>query len=480
MLFTLHLAAKGPIYRQIYQRVVTLIASGQLGVGARVPSIRGLAHELGLARGTVEAAYDLLMAEGYLEGKGSAGTFVSALLPVLPQLLANTDDLQPAALKPDQPSGYLPLQMGLPALDLFPLKLWGRLTAKRVRGWTSSDLAYPPQSGYAPLKAELAKYLQLARGITCAPEQIMIVAGYQSALGLLAEILAIKNHSVWLEDPGYLYGRKAWAQAGAQIVPVPVDHDGLSVAEGLRLAPNARCAVVTPAHQSPLTVSLSLSRRMALLDWAQQTQAWVIEDDYDGEYRYRGWPLPALSSMAPMNSGRCIAVGTFSKVLFPGLRLAYVVLPVALVAMAERALLHSVYQPPLLGQQVLCDFMQAGHFTRHVKKMRRRYAERRQMMVTACQQVLSEWLTIVPEAGGMHLLAHTKAAYDDQCLAQRAQKHGLAVQALSGWAIDSNNAQQGLLFGFANVVDERQAQHYVQMLAAAWAAESYAGKALLP
>ena len=462
-----HPMGNQPIYRQIYWRVLALIDSGQLGAGERMPAIRPLAHELGLARGTVEAAYDVLTAEGYLVGKGAAGTFVSAVLPRSGAPRARVDVAGSTEPDPNAAGRVLPLQMGLPALDAFPLALWQRLLAKRVRAWAAVDLAYPPSGGDAELKVALAKYLLLARGIRCRPEQVVVVAGYQAALGLLAELLAVAGRSVWLEDPGYVFGRQAWARAGAEIVPVPVDREGLRVDEGRRLAPKACCAVVTPAHQSPLTVSLSLARRVALLAWATEAEAWVIEDDYDGEYRYRGWPLPAVSSM--MGAERCMAVGSLSKVLFPGLRLAYVVVPPSWVQPALAIMRHSVYQPPLLGQQVLCDFMQAGHFGRHIKKMRRLYAERRQTLVGVFGQQLSRWLTVTPEAGGMHLVAQVKAPYVDTVLAQRAQAQGLAVQALSAWAIAADNAQQGLLFGFTNVVNEAQAIMHAHALAAAWA-----------
>lgn len=458
-----------PAYRQIHQRVVTLITTGQLGPGARLPAIRTLAHELGLARGTVEAAYDLLSAEGYIEGKGAAGTFVSAKLPraVAAPMRAGGAEAHTAATATDNDDPLWPLKMGLPALDAVPIKLWGRLTTKRIQAWTATDLAYPPIGGDASLRAALAQYLRLARGISCTPEQVVVVAGHQAALGLLAQLLAVRQQSVWLEDPGYLFGRAPWTLAGAHIVAVPVDQDGLCVDVGMALAPDARCAVVTPAHQSPLTVSLSLPRRMALLAWAEQANAWVIEDDYDGEYRYHGWPLPALSSLD--HAGRCIAVGTLSKVLFPGLRLAYVVLPPQLVAPAEQILAQSGQTPPLLHQQVLCDFMQAGHFSRHIKKMRRLYAERRAVVIEVFQQRLGQWLRLTPTAGGMHVLAQVNPLYQDHQLARLAQAQGLAVQALSAWAIDPSQAQQGLLFGFTNVVDPDQAQAYAQILAQAWA-----------
>ncbi len=461
---------KQPAYRQIYQRVVALISTGQLPPGGRLPAIRTLAHELGLAQGTVEAAYDLLSAEGYIIAKGAAGTFVSAHLPLrVPTVEAPAEmaEVMEVTADPNRTAQALPLQMGLPALDAFPTKLWARLSTKRMQAWAAADLAYPPAAGYAPLRTELAKYLRLARGIVCRPEQIVVVAGYQAALALLAQLFGVANRQVWLEDPGYVFGRAAWLQAGAEIVPVPVDEEGLCVAAGLALAPTACCAVVTPAHQSPLTVSLSLARRLALLDWAARTGGWVIEDDYDGEYRYRGWPLPALSSLD--QAERCITVGTLSKVLFPGLRLAYVALPPALVAPAEQVLQHSSYSPALLGQQVLTDFMQAGHFSRHIKKMRRLYAERRTMVMTVFQQRLSPWLNIAAEAGGMHLVAKVQPPYRDVWLAERAQAQGMAVQALSHWAIAPAQAQQGLLFGFANVVDTAQAQAYAEALAQAWA-----------
>lgn len=450
-----------PIYRQIYQRFRESISDGRLRPGNRVPAVRALAAELNLARGTVEAAYQLLIGEGYLVARGAAGTFVT------PQLAPTFSPMQhaPVASMPYQPphSGTMPLalQMGLPALDAFPRKLWTRLAGRQLRQAGLEGLVYPDARGYAPLRAAIAAYLGISRGIHCHPDQVFVCAGYRDCLDLISHTLMHHGDRCWLEEPGYFMARNALLGSGAQLVPVPVDDQGLDVAEGIARAPDARFAVVTPTHQSPLGVSLSLPRRLALLDWANRKGSWIIEDDYDSEYRYRGKPLPALKSLD--QQGRVLYTGTFSKVLFPGLRLAYLVVPTeqhqAFAVQADRLHNHC----PHLLQATVTAFLNEGHFARHLKKMRSLYSRRRQWLVDALHQQFGERLQINAQAGGMHLVAGLREG-DDVKLAQRARAAGIAIEPLSQWYLKAT-PRQGLVLGFTNIASASQASAVALRLA---------------
>jgi GntR family transcriptional regulator/MocR family aminotransferase len=310
--------AAEPFYRQIYDRFRGAIAD-------RIPSARALTKELGLARGTIESAYSLLAAEG-IQARGQAGTIVTpGLKPLTPVANPSPQPDSAIAATSFRPDSILPFQMGLPALDAFPRKLWARLGARCVRAMQPSDMIHPSVYGLPALRAQIAAYLLVSRGINCSPSQIFVTSGYRHTIQLIAHSLLKAGDRVWLEDPGYPPTRELLGHMNITPVPVPVDREGMIVPDGLRRASRARAAVVTPAHQSPLSVSLSLPRRLALLDWAVGNDAWIIEDDYDGEYRYVSRPLPALKSLD--RDGRVLYAGTFSKVLLPSLRLAYLVAP---------------------------------------------------------------------------------------------------------------------------------------------------------
>ncbi len=359
---------KLPMYLQICQRFKTAIEQGHLHAGDRVPAVRALATELNLARGTVEMAYRILTDEGYLQVRGAAGTVVSPSLP------------QPAVQKQQTPvpghtvSGILdhdgktpkPLQLGLPALDAFPRKVWNRIVAHRLRGSEPSRLAYPDPAGYDRLRERIATYLGVSRGVTCLSEQVFITTGLRNTLELTLSSLSTSGDEFWFEDPGYILARPFLQNAGVKLMPIPVDENGVMVEEGKRLSPYARFAMVTPSHQSPLGVTLSLERRMALLEWASSVGSWIIEDDYDSEFRYQGRPLPALKSLD--RNDRVIYAGTFSKVMFPGLRLAYVVAPVSAVARFQAVAYNLNAGCPYLLQAGVADFIAEGHFSRHLKK----------------------------------------------------------------------------------------------------------------
>jgi GntR family transcriptional regulator / MocR family aminotransferase len=456
------LARRGdvPLYRQIYDRIRTAIRIGQLRPGDRLPSTRAFASELSTARGTVEAAYAVLAGEGYVVSRGPAGTIVS---PALGQrLFAVPTTKRPPEIRTERHAAGVPrpFQMGLPALDAFPRKLWSRVVARQAGVLSAADLSYPDPAGYAPLRKAIAAYLATARGITCTSREILITNGYQDALDLIGRVLLRRDDDVWLEDPCYPRAREALKAAGARLQPIGVDAEGLRVADGIAQARRAVFAVVTPSHQSPLGVALSLPRRLALLSWASAEGAWIVEDDYDGEFRYVGRPLPALKSLD--RDERVVYAGSFSKVLFPGLRLGYLVLPEALVATFRHAigLRHAGHS--ILDQSVVARLIVDGHFARHLKRMRGLYAGRRRALADALSAVFGDCLAVDVQPGGMHLVAWLRGRARDVDVAKRAQAGGFALEALSS-RILTHARGQGLLLGFANV-QEANALHSCRQL----------------
>ena len=445
-----------PIYRQIYERIRGAIAGGVLKPGDRIPSARALMTELGLARGTIEAAYSLLAAEGYVVARGQAGTIVAPDLKPRPEIAFAAPRAEPGNAPPRvRPDTTLPFQMGLPALDAFPRKIWARLGARCIRAMQPGDMALPPAAGLAALRAEMAGYLQVARGIDCAPEQVFVTSGYHHTMGLIGRALLRRGDRVWVENPGYPPTHEVLQSIGVKPVPIAVDQDGIVVSEGLRAAPRARAAVVTPAHQSPLGVSLALPRRLALLDWATRNSAWIVEDDYDGEYRYVSRPLPALKSLD--RDGRVLYAGTFSKVLFPSLRLAYLVVPEGQVARFEEVAPSFAGASPQLTQAILAAFMSEGHFARHIQRMRRLYADRRQDAAAGLATVLGRHVQIDRQPGGMHLILRLQGRRSDRRLVARMSQAGLYGEALSDWTIGAAGAS-ALLLGFTNIDSRRAAE----------------------
>lgn len=486
-------ASAVPIYRQLYQRIRDAIAGGLLKPGDRVTAARALAQELGVSRGTVDAAYMLLVAEGYVETRGQAGSVVAPGIGALaahgdgpargPDMGADMDSVRGARRVSEghgaqaqahadtahtfSTSSLLPFQMGLPALDAFPRKTWARLAARAARAMQAQDMIMPPPAGTTALRTAVAAYLQVARGIRCAPEQVFITSGFRASLDLVVRALLQPGDTVWTEQPGYPPARELLRQAGMRLAPVPVDGDGVDVAHGVLHAPHARAAVVTPAHQAPLGMALALPRRLALLEWASASGAWIVEDDYDGEYRYASRPLPALQSLD--RNGRVLYSGTFSKVLFPGIRLAYLVVPPGQVARFDATSRAFGSGNPQLTQDIVAGFMAEGHFSRHIQRMRRLYGERRALAAQGLSAALTPHWHVEDQPGGMHLVlrpgAGLAAAPGDGALAQRMRAAGMAAQALSEWtqgedAVEdgADRAQGALLLGFTNIAGAAQAE----------------------
>ncbi|MBY4947525.1 PLP-dependent aminotransferase family protein [Cupriavidus respiraculi] len=463
--------APTPLHEQVYRRFKALIGQGRLAPGQRVPSLRVLAGELGVARGTVEVGYDRLIGEGYLVARGPAGTFVAdgvagagmrrAKAPAADALPAVAPALD--SLGESDDGAIRPLQLGVPAVDVFPRKLWARLVARQAR--LPGSLAKPPSAGHAPLREALSAYLHRSRGIDAAPAQVFVVPGYTAALGLVADALLSPRDRAWVECPGYPPTTQVLSRLGHRVRPIPVDEEGIDVAWGRRRFAEARLAVVTPSHQSPTGVSLTLARRAALLDWAGERGAWVFEDDYDGEYRYRGHPLPALKSLDRLD--RVIYGGTLSKVLYPGLRLSYVVVPQSQVSAFEAASRRALHGGcPELLQAVAAEFIEQGHFARHIKRMRALYAKRRALLAAAFAPYAPLGLTVQLREGGMHLLVALRDDMDDVALVRRAREAGFGLQALTDWR-QGADGPRGLMVGFTNVATAGQAQDVVRRLMAA-------------
>lgn len=416
---------------------------------ARLPSSRTWSQELGVSRSTVENAYGELVAQGWLERRGQAGTFVSG--HVRPEKTVAT----PAVFAGESQTPD-PFQMGLPALDLFPREIWARVMGRRLRTQTRFDLALGDVCGEAILREAIVDYLRVSRSIECLPEQVFITSGYASSMTLILRALAKPGEGMWVEDPGFPLIRPVIAQENVGLMPVPVDDHGLNVAAGIHDYPQARFVLLTPAHQSPLGVALSLTRRRQLLEWAASAQAWIIEDDYDSEFRYHGKPLPPLKSLdAPQ---RVIYAGTFSKSLFPALRTAWLVVPLNQVARFRQLAGLMACSVPVLWQQTLADFIRDGHFWRHLKKMRQHYARRRLWMEEALRE---QGFAVVPQEGGIQLVVAVDA--DDRLLTAKANQAGLAVQALSRWRLKSEG-RGGLLLSFTNITSAEMAKQVARQL----------------
>jgi GntR family transcriptional regulator/MocR family aminotransferase len=461
-----------PAYREIYRRIRDAIDTGRLGPGDRIPSARGMASELGVARGTVEEAYQLLVAEGYLVRRGAAGSIVS------PEIGANgvardtpLDRVRRARVTPKRATAPpvaprpSPFQMGVPALDAFPKAQWTRIAARQARRLGQSDLLYPDPLGFAPLRESIARYLALGRGIACSPDQIVITAGYKGALELVALALLKPEDTVWTEDPGYPIAYRLLAAMGVRVANIPVDAEGICIATAESMVPEGRLAVVTPSHQFPTCVTLSLSRRLALLAWAKQTKSWIVEDDYDGEFHYAGRPLPALKSID--RADRVLYAGSFSKTLYPGLRLGYLVLPESLVARVGAVARVRNMGPATHLQAVVAGFMEEGHFGRHLRRMRNLYAARRSALIEALQRTLGDELELRVASGGLQLLANVPDSRRDVVLVAQAQAQGYALHALSTHC-QRVRGQNALLLPFTNV-PEASALRICQRLKTAFA-----------
>jgi GntR family transcriptional regulator/MocR family aminotransferase len=469
-----------PAYRWLYESLRKEILEGRLRPGARLPGTRDLGEQYGLSRGTIVSAFDQLKSEGYVDGSVGSGTYVSSVLPdellhvprrsvrvqtgtsserARPRprrLSAFARRVRPFPVLADRPMRAF--RSHVPALDLFPTTLWAQLTARRLRRATVSMLYGCNELGYAPLREAIADYLTTSRGVTCTPEQVMIVSGAQEALDLITRLTVDPGDRVCIEDPGYRGAALAFEAAGAKISPLPLDDQG-AVLRASRLR-GARLVYITPAHQYPTGVAMSLARRLELLEWARNAGALLFEDDYDSEFRYSGRPIPALQSLD--HHGVVVFAGSFNKVLFPSLRLGYVVVPHDLVAQAAAVRSITARHPPLLDQAVVCDFITAGHFGRHLRRMREIYAERLSILVACAKERLDGLLELSNVEAGLQTAGWLREGVDAQAVTEAAAKRDLEIAPLSYYS-RTPMKRDGLQLGFA-AVDGREIRRGVREL----------------
>lgn len=452
--------ANTTLQRWLYHELQGAILAGRIAPGRRLPATRELARQYGISRGTVLAAYEQLIAEGYLGGTPGRGTVVLDSLPI------RHGAGQPAPQAPARPelsavgrrlaaspfmsaagaTSARPFSPNQPDLRCFPFALWQRLANQQGRLLQADALGYSDPRGYLPLRQAIAGHLRYSQRIACTAEQVIIVGSAQQGLDLCARLLLQAGDSALVEDPGYPGAAAIFALTGARILGWPVDHDGLDTMQPLPTDGSTRLAYVTAAHQSPLGGTLPLARRLALLDWARTTNAVIIEDDYDGEYRYDAAPLPALKSLD--EDGRVIYLGTFSKFLFPALRLAYLVVPEWLADACAGAVSLICRHAPVQPQAVLAEFMAAGHFARHLRHMRQRYAERADCFAQLCNEQLAGLLQLLPITTGLDATAILPRHCDDAEVAAALSAGGIDARPVSFYSLEQP-APPALVLGFS-------------------------------
>ncbi len=458
--------------RQLYHGLVAIIRNRSLAPGSELPSTRSLAAELGLGRNTIVSAYDQLITEGYLANRQGARPVIVDLPdgpretpPEEPPVLVRAPSRRGEELLSQHchhgTAGRFAFHPGMPDAASFPFGVWGRLVARRASHGGETLFGTYDVTGHPALKEAIAGYLFSARGVRCRPEQVVITTGAQAAFDLLARLLLDPGDTVWMEEPGYYGAKAAFTVAGARIVPIPVDQE-----RGWRLDPPdvaPRLIYVTPACQHPLGITMRMEERLRLLDIAGTGNSWVIEDDFDGEYRFQGRPVPAIQSMD--RSGCVIYVGTFAKLLFPALRVGFMVLPPELAGRIGNALSTTGQFAPLVLQAALADFITEGHMSRHLKRMRRIYAQRRQLFRDIVAERLRDEITLSPAEAGIQVVGYLRPGIDDIKVSQAAARRAINVSPLSKY-FQETAATQGLVLGYA-ACDAAQTRDGVARLAAA-------------
>ena len=470
-----------PLHQQLYEELRQAILAGKLTPGERIPSTRSLAKSLAISRFTVTKSYEQLLSEGYLETVKGCGTFICQQIPddlIYSNPTKNRDKTNISSIKLSkygdglvkiqnvpriaEPRLEINFRYGTPALNEFPIKIWRRLLSRYCNtnlNWL--DYSTEPL-GYQPLRTAITRYLTRSRAVNCEPEQILITNGTQQALDLILRLLIEPGETIAIENPGYLSARIIFETQDAQILPIGVDESGLIVKELAESTnKNIRLIYVTPSHQFPTGAILSLPRRLELLNWAQQTGALIIEDDYDSEFRYGEKPIPALQGL---DKSDCVLyIGTFSKVLFPSLRIGYLVLPKSLVTVFTRAKWLNDRHLPILEQQVLAEFIESGYLERHIRKMRSIYNKRRQTLVKALKKHFGKRAKILGETAGIHVMVRFKADLSDQEIIQRAAKVGVAMMSANPHYL-TNHPTGEFIFGYGELT-ESQLQEGIRRLA---------------
>ncbi len=456
-----------PLHLQLYENIRLAILAGRLRPGQKLPATRLLAEELRISRNRVTLAFEQLILEGYLDGRVGAGTYVADQLPekrLQSDSLVRVSAQSVAPLQPNHTLDFglskellqrnktcenvLPFQTGIPAFDAFPYPIWAKLANQVYRDLSRLPLGYGDAAGFYPLREAIAGYLRTARAVRCEAENILITTGSQQGLNLVAAVLLKPGEAAWMEDPGYHGARAAMVKAGLQICPVPVTQAGLDLTYATGHCPEARLLYLTPSHQYPLGGTMPLPQRLQLLDWARQHPMWILEDDYDSELRYAGRPLASLQGLDQGKS--VIYLGTFSKVLFPALRIGYLVLPTPELLdafISAKAMLDR--QNPVVEQAILARFIAEGHFARHLRKMRTLYLERQKIILQEAQKQLKDLLTVVPSDAGMHLVGWLPDGANDREASQAAARHGVIVHPVSDYMMQ-HATRPGLLLGYTS------------------------------
>jgi len=456
--------SRKPLHKQVYEGFCTAIVGRHLRAGQRVPSSRALAVDLRISRIPVLNAYSQLLAEGYFEARSGSGTFVSSSLPdqrmslerggnkLWPtvrsgrRLVSKRSALLPSYRPARWTNKWGAFIIGQLAFEHFPFQVWSSLVNRHVRNIRVNSLHYGDPMGCENFRATIAGYLRTTRAVNCDASQVMIVSGSQQALELSARVLLNPGDRVWMEEPGYWLARHVFTLAGCRLVPVPVDGEGLDVLAGIKRSAKACAAFVTPSHQFPLGATMSASRRLQLLDWAHSSGSWIIEDDYDNEYRYESMPIASLQGLD--RSSRVIYIGTFSKTLFPSLRLGYIVIPSDLVDrfLAVRQAIDVF--PPHLSQAVLQDFIAEGHLARHIRRTRLLYSERRNALVDAIRSEFGTTVGVLGAEAGVHLVATLPKGLRDRLISEHAARQDLWLWPLSGCYLEK--PRQGFILGFGS------------------------------
>jgi GntR family transcriptional regulator / MocR family aminotransferase len=473
--------AQVPLYRMIYEAIRKAILSGEYASKTRLPSSRTLAEQLGVSRLTVVNAYEQLLSEGYLEGKIGSGTFVANELPEsllqtkkspnkLSAEKAKVEDLRLSnfgkSLETSKNIGgcsqaaFIPFQNGLTAVDEFPFEIWSRIANKVTRNPSKKMLGYGDSQGFLLLREAVASHLKSARGVNCTAEQIIITSGAQQALDLTARIFLSEKDAILIENPCYLEARNSFAATGAKVFAVDVDEEGFSSAKIPKAGENAKLVYITPSHQYPLGATMSLPRRLALIEWAKSHNSWIIEDDYNSEFRYSGRPLASLQGLDKF--GRVIYVGTFSKTIFPSLRIGCAVVPPELVDVFTMARAINDVHSSMLEQAILAEFIAEGHFARHVRRMRLLYEQRQQILVSECEKQLSGLLEVKKADAGMHLVGWLPEGVDDQIIAEKAAEKGLKLAPISSYS-QTKLPRGGFVLGYT-AFDETQIKRGVAVI----------------
>lgn len=460
---------KSPIYRQLYDWFRSAITEGRMRPGQRVPSTRSMAAELQISRTSVFNAYEQLLSEGYLETFVGSGTCVARAIPddaFSPSLVSSGKasrqftarsvprrvSARASALLNVAPEPWLhnlgPFRVSLPALDHFPVNVWSKLVARHSRKQSRALMAYGGAMGYLPFRETIAEYLSTFRGVRCDASQILVTSGSQQGLQISAQVLLNPGDQVLIEEPGYPGAHLAFTSVAAQLIPVPVDEEGMMPSPANRRGRLARVAYATPSHQYPLGMTMSAARRMSLLSWAVRSGSWIIEDDYDSEYRFDSRPIASLQGLD--THARVIYIGTFSKVLFPALRLGYVVVPADLIPAFSAVRDASDIFTPTLYQAVLADFIGEGHFARHIRRMRMLYMDRRRALVNALRAQLGDIVEVIGAEAGMHLVALLPPETEDVAVSKQAAQNGISAMPLSTCYL-KRPTRRGLILGYGGV-----------------------------